>query len=131
MKRKTFLIAATGTVLAAASVPAIWYYTKGTKKYDPLIMPDELGHFCDEKTIREIGLQYRKLMPQEGEKTKLQQILLTDSSGKLTPVSDKFMVMELLDKKILEDFKEYKIYILNGWVISETEARQCALFSLT
>ena len=130
MKRKTFLLAATGTVLAA-SVPVIWYYTKSAKKYDPLIMPDELSHFCDEKTIREIGLQYRKLMPLENEKTKLQQILLTDGSGKLIPASDKSMVMELLDKKIYEDFNGYKIHILNGWVISVTEARQCALFSLT
>ena len=131
MKRKTFLLTTGAAVLAIASVPVIRYYVKGTKSYDPLIMPHELGSFCDEKTIREIGKQYGKLVPHEFEKSRLQQILLTDNSGKLIEASDKPLVLDLLDKKTLDDFTGYKIHILNGWVISTTEARQCALFSLT
>lgn len=130
MKRKTFLLTTGVAVLAVASVPVIKYYLNGTKSYDPLIMPQELGNFCDEKTIREIGKRYREQMPMENEKVKLQQILLTDKNGKLIDASDKYAVTELLDKKILEDFVNYNIHILNGWVISTTEARQCALFSL-
>lgn len=131
MKRKTFLLTTGVAVLAIASVPIIRYYVKGTKSYDPLIMPYELGSFCDEKTIREIGKQYGKLVPQEFEKSRLQQVLLTDNSGNLIAASDKPMVLDLLDKKILDDFTGDNIHILNGWVISTTEARQCALFSLT
>ena len=94
-------------------------------------MPAELGNFCEEKTIRDIGIQYRKLVPQESEKAKLEQVLLTDDAGKSISASDKNAVAELLDKKIQNDFNNYNIQILLGWVISVTEARQCALFSLT
>ena len=130
MKRRTFLITTTAA-LAVASVPVIRYYSNGKRSYHPLVMPEELGNFCDEKAIRDIGMQYRKLVPSESEKAKLEQILLTDEAGKTVPMSDKTAVSELLDKKIQNDFNNFNIQILNGWVISVTEARQCALFSLT
>jgi len=129
MKRRTFLITTSVAALAVISVPVVKYYNK--KSYDPLVMPEELSHFCDEKTIRDIGLSYRNLTPGENEKKKLTELLLTGYDGKLTAASDKSRVIELLDKKIHEDFLGSKIQVLNGWVISTTEARQCALFSLT
>lgn len=130
MKRRTFLITTTAA-LAAASIPVARYYSNGKKNYPPLIMPEELGNFCEEKAIREIGNQYRKQVPQESEKAKLQQILLTDDAGKLTAVSDNSAIAALLDKKIQDDFNSSRILVLSGWVISVTDARQCALFSLT
>ncbi len=130
MKRRTFLITTTAA-LAVASIPVIRYYSNGKKEYHPLVMPQELGNFCEEKAIREIGNQYRKLVPQESEKTKLEQILLTDDTGKLTTASEKAAVSSLINKKIIDDFNNFRIHVLSGWVISVTEARQCALFSLT
>lgn len=131
MKRRTFLLITTTVTLAVISVPVIRYYNKKQKSYDPLVMPDELSRFCDIKTIREIGISYRNLTPEENEKKKLTELLLTDYDGKLTVASDYGRVIGLLDKKIYRDFQEYKIQVLGGWVISTTEARQCALFSLT
>ncbi len=131
MKRRTFLLITTTVTLAVISVPVIRYYNKKQKSYDPLVMPDELSRFCDIKTIREIGISYRNLTPEENEKKKLTELLLTDYDGKLTVASDYGSVIGLLDKKIYRDFQEYKIQVLGGWVISTTEARQCALFSLT
>jgi hypothetical protein len=128
MKRRTFLLTTAVATLAVISVPVVKYYSK--KTYDPLVMPDELSHFCDEKTIHEIGVGYRNLVPLENEKRKLTELLLTDYDGKLTVASNKSKVIELLDKKIHEDFLGSKIQVLSGWVISVTEARQCALFSL-
>ena len=95
-------------------------------------MPDALSRFCDEKTIREIGISYRSMVPAENEKKKLTELLLTDYDGKVMANSDKYKVIELLDSKVLKDFSDYnKIHVIKGWVISITEARQCALFSLT
>ncbi len=131
MKRRNFILVTTAAVLAVASVPAYRYYKKRSKFYNPLIMPDDLSRFCDEKTIREIGTTYRNIMPAENEKKKLTDLLLTGADGKLTGASDKDAVFELLDKKIRKDFNEYKLQVIKGWVISTTEARQCALFSLT
>ena len=129
MKRRTFVITTTAAALAVISIPVIKYYNKS--KYNPLIMPDELSRFCDEKTIREIGTNYRNLTPQEADKKKLTDLLLTADDGKLVTASDKPKVIELLDKKVHDDFLGSKIQVISGWVISVTEARQCALFSLT
>jgi hypothetical protein len=132
MKRKTFLLTTTAATLAVIAIPVIRYYNKKSKLYNPLIMPDDLSRFCDEKTIREIGISYRGMVPAENEKKKLTELLLTDYDGKVITNSDKYKVIELLDKKILKEFSDYnKIQVIKGWIISTTEARQCALFSLT
>ncbi len=130
MKRRKFLIATTAA-LTVAAVPTVWYLNNRKKTYHPLVMPEELGNFCEEKVIREIGDRYRKQVPNENDKVKLEQLLLTDETGKATSASDKEAVALLLEKKTLDDFNNFRIEILNGWVISTTEARQCALFSLT
>lgn len=131
MKRRNFILISSAVVLAVASVPAYRYYKKKSRFYNPLITPDDLSRFCDEGTIREIGLSYRNMVPAENEKKKLTDILLTGDDGKITGASDNVAVFELIDKKIKKDFKEYQLQVIKGWVISTTEARQCALFSLT
>ncbi len=130
MKRRTFLLTTTAA-LAAASVPVVSYYSNRKKEYHPLVMPEELGNFCDEKVIREIGGQYRKLAPQENDKAKLEQMLLAGDGNKPVAKDDKEAVALLMEKKTLDDFNQFRIHVLSGWVISVTEARQCALFSLT
>ena len=132
MKRKTFLLTTAAATLAVIAIPVVRYYSEKSKLYDPLIMPDALSRFCDEKTIREIGISYRSMVSAENEKKKLTELLLTDYDGKVMDNSDKYKVIELLDSKVLKDFSDYnKIHVIKGWVISITEARQCALFSLT
>jgi hypothetical protein len=131
MKRRNFILISSAVVLAVASVPVYRYYKKKSRFYNPLVTPDDLSRFCDEGTIREIGLSYRNMVPAENDKKKLTDILLTSDDGKITGSSDNVAVFELIDKKIKKDFKEYQLQVIKGWVISTTEARQCALFSLT
>lgn len=131
MKRRTFLLTTGGAALAIISLPIIKYYSNQSKAYNPLIMPNQLSSLCDEKTIREIGIQYRKLVPQENDKIKLKNIILDNNNGKSLTNSDRSVIAEFIDKKILKDFYDFKMHIIKGWVISTTEARQCALFSLT
>jgi hypothetical protein len=131
MKRRNFILVTTAAALAVASVPAYQYYKKRSKFNNPLITPDDLSRFCDERTIHDIGVSYRSLAPAENEKKKLTDLLLTGDDGKVTGTSDNEAIFELLDKKIQKDFNEYNLQVIKGWVISTTEARQCALFSLT
>jgi hypothetical protein len=131
MKRRKFLWIGSAVVLAVASVPAYRYYKKKSKFYNPLVTPNDLSRFCDEGIIRDIGLSYRTMTPVENEKRKLTDLLLTSDEGKITAESDNEAVFELIDKKVRKDFKEDKLQVIKGWVISTTEARQCALFSLT
>ena len=41
-----------------------------------------------------------------------------------------YQAMEI-EKNVEMDFKSDKFIVIKGWVISETEARQCALLSLS
>lgn len=130
MKRKNFLLI-TAAALTVATIPVYRYYKKRSRYYNPLITPEDLSRFCDEKVIREIGMIYRDMAPAENQKKKLTDLLLTGDDGKVTGTSDDLAVFELLEKKIQKDFNEYHLQVIKGWVISTTEARQCALFSLT
>ncbi len=126
MKRKSFIAA---SVFAVATIPFMEFMWLSSKSQNPLINPEALNRFCSEQEIREIGIRYTKLFPDENVKEKLIDLLLTNIKiNKIIP--DRPTLIEMLDKKIYEDFNASKIIIINGWVISVTEARQCALFSL-
>jgi hypothetical protein len=130
MKRRTFILAAAATAVTVTGA-VLYFSRKRSKSYDPLVMPQLLGQFCDEDEIRQIGNSYRAKRKEESNKEKLSGLLLTDSTGKKIEPSDQAEVTVLLNKKIHEEFQAYNTIILNGWIISTTEARQCALFSLT
>ena len=131
MKRRTFLLAGVAAT-AAITFPLVKYRSDNSPATNPLVRPAVLVNFCDAKTIREIGDCYRKQVPGEAEETKLRELLLTDEKGKEKPgKADNEAISDLLNKKVSREFQEGKIVIEDGWKLSETEARQCALFSLT
>ena len=102
---------------------------KAIKKY--LVQPAFLSHICDAKGIREIGIAYLAKCPVETQEESLVNLLLAGHAGKLTfPSHGNSPVNSFLDKKIQQDFKTDKTLIVDGWVLSVTEARQCALFSM-
>jgi hypothetical protein len=129
MKRKKFLFIS-AVAVAAIATPVV-YLNRGHKERDK--SPEQpwiLAQFCSEEEIRKIGNQYRTQVPVEAKKERLLELLLSDDSGKkITPTSNS--VSDWLDKKIRQEFNEGKTIVANGWVISVTEARQCALFSMT
>ena len=131
MKRKTFIITATATAAVAVGVPVAYKKFFGKKHYSPLIMPEMLGKFCDEQTIRHIGKSYMKKFPAENTREKLTDLLLTDDTGKKTKSSDTDAISNLMSTKAQNDFAAYRLFDLEGWIVSVTEARQCALFSFT
>ena len=101
-----------------------------TDQHDPLSYPSDLGQFCNEDSIREIGKKYRNLNPKENLKEKLTGLRMSDISDLRTNVSDKSWLKDFLNKKIHKIFLNIKLIVINGWVISITEARQCALYSI-
>ena len=90
--------------------------------------PQFLMHIMDKKSLTNIGKQYIVKMPNEDSSSKLQTLLTekAEISGS-TPAE---AVHEYFDQRSIADFKENNTVILDGWVISVTEARQCALFSI-
>lgn len=127
MKRKSFIISA---ATVAIGVPLVYYY-RNNHNYNPLYTPGLLSTFCSERTLKEIGVEYRKLVPHENEVQKLKTILLTDQSGKKIKNSDKDGIAKLINDKMHDEFINAKVLIINDWVISITEARQCALISFS
>ena len=91
--------------------------------------PLVLSGICDEASIRKIGISYRALVPGENSKEKLLELLNTGLSSNIAP--DGPEVINELEQKIEQEFKEDKLVVINGWVITPTEARQCALLSLS
>ena len=79
-----------------------------------LEIPDFLSQVCDAATLRQLGDAYRTLTPAEASPEKLIELLKTKPSP----------------QEIKADYANGNIVTIKGWVLSRTEARQCALFSL-
>lgn len=99
--------------------------------YDILGKPEALAQICDVKTLKEIGMAYHAQIPSETDADKLAALLLTDSAGNpLSSASDNSAIQTLIGKKIDHDFETGNIVIVKDWILSVTEARQCALLFL-
>jgi hypothetical protein len=89
--------------------------------------PNVLGRSVDLNSIKEIGLAYRTSYKAEDNVQQLNQLLIGNISV------DSFSEADLenkLEKQVEDDFRSGKTLVLKGWVLSVTEARQCALFTL-
>jgi len=129
MKRRRFIfLSAVGAV--SLYLPVISCRNRSTALNKALAQPQLLFHICDTPTIREIGKAYLQQTPAETHEAQLVNLLLIDSTGKnISPSSDMAALHTLLDKKIQQDFETGRIVTIKGWVLSITEARQCALFA--
>jgi len=87
-----------------------------------------LSHIFDAKTMLATGQAYVKQTPAEDTIGKLAGLL---ADGSITETTDAKTVHTFYDNKAKEDFTALKTVIVNGWVLAVTEARQCALYSLT
>ena len=80
--------------------------------------------------MTEIGAAYKIQVPDEWNEQTLANLVLTDSTGHAIPEStESTKLYALLNQTILQDFEMGRTVIVNGWVLSQTEARQCALLS--
>ncbi|HYU09601.1 MAG TPA: hypothetical protein VEK77_09505 [Gemmatimonadales bacterium] len=77
------------------------------------------------ESVRNIGKQYRALVPGENERAPLRAAIL---AGR--PVRVPWAPRSWITQLVRSDFAAGRTVLVNGWVLSATEARQCALFSL-
>jgi hypothetical protein len=131
MKRRTFILS-TAVVGVAAGVTLYFKWPREPKwEKLPLLYPYILSGFCDEGTVRNIGITFRNLFPAENSKEKLIDLLSRDLKSKQISLSDHSAVANQLEMNVEKDFKEGKFLTIKGWMISDTEARQSALLSLS
>ena len=122
MERRAFVRLSAYTALVL-SMPLLDSCSK--PEDNPLALPLFFSHIADVKTITEAGLSYRKANRGEDDRTVLAKIL----SGNETS-GDKKAIEAALDNRVKQDFQTNKTVTVSGWVLSLTEARQCALFSI-
>lgn len=72
--------------------------------------------------VRELGAHYRAQTPAENNADALRAAIAGNRQR---------IFAEPLDKMIRDDFANGRVAIVDGWVLSLTEARQAALFSLS
>ena len=85
----------------------------------------------DEESLRVIGNSYRAKRPDENSKEKLLNALTRGMQTNQSVTNDMTNQAMEIEKNVEMDFKSDKLIVIKGWVISETEARQCALLSLS
>jgi len=86
----------------------------------------QLLSFLGPDRVREIGSHYRAAAPGENTPEAL-RAAISKSRGFHVPL----LGNDSLDDQIEDDFEDGRTVLVDGWVLSVTEARQAALFSLT
>jgi hypothetical protein len=126
MQRRDFIrLSAYGTVMLGVPFIAGCSHKPVNAAID---QPPFLMHIMDKKTILETGKRYISMVPQEASSSILEDLLTekSDISGSTPPEK----VHAHFNAVSTADFKANRTVIVDGWVLSATEARQCALFSL-
>jgi hypothetical protein len=78
-----------------------------------------------EDHLRRLGDVYRAQVPQERTRAALRRLLRLNDLHRSLPWAE-----SPLARKVLDEFVSGDTIIVDGWVLSVTEARACALFSL-
>ena len=118
MKRRDFLalavVGAAGVMLpaTAAFLPAAAH-------------PRLLDILHDDEVVREIGRSYREMATGENDVRVLTEAILADRNGSASAA-----LSARLDQQVKDDDTQGRTVKVNGWILSVTEAQQCALYSL-
>jgi hypothetical protein len=130
MERRKFLYYILGA--AAINVPSLSCRDRNVLSNRTLLLPRLLSRLTDEETVRQIGKTYRKQVKAEDDQDTLADRLLEEKSGKtVSQTADASFIRTFLEDKIRQDFESDRIIVLRGWILSLTEARQCALYSFS
>ena len=102
-----------------------------SKERQSLSQPLALSQFCDEAAIIEIGKAYQAMEPLASDPDKLRKALIADIYGNASSPKDTDAIpVDKINARIRQDYQEQLVVTPAGWIISRTEARQCALFAL-
>ena len=130
MLRRNFIVLSTFAA-AAVSLPLLKCTSADPELDKKLAIPEILSQLIDENSIKDIGKKYGSSNPNDYSEKSLEQELKKGIEGKSvtsgTPLNE---IYSILDKNIQNDFESANTLVISGWVLSSTEVRQCALFSL-
>ncbi len=122
MKRRRFL----GFMIIALAIAGVtaWIVKLRVKAANKAkLQPKTLASICGTEKLLELGIKYRELTNENNEDFFRESLLRDMPNGNAA-------VEHFLAQKVRTDFQEGRTIMLDGWLLSITEARQCALMSL-
>ncbi len=125
MDRRHFIASAAAGALGL-SLPGAAWRTSPSANLHTLARPALLDMF-GERRVRDLGMRYRAMYPAACDADTLCAAML---DGDTPTPADAAAMRAYLNARIRDDFAAGRTMLLDGWVLSITEARQCALFSL-
>ncbi len=90
--------------------------------------PEMLNHLTNKDSLRKIGQAYISAHPDEARADDLYDAIMKGHPGN-TPMNNEELTA-YLNNAIAADFTNDRLVVASGWVVSVTEARQCALFAI-
>jgi hypothetical protein len=124
LDRRRFLQVAAIGVVAAVVYPAC---EGDSDRGDSAVDQPGLLRMLGSERVRDLGIQYRSKTPGESSASALRAKISGGRRGPRIP----FIGHQSIDDQIRDDFSQGRTALVDGWVLSVTEARQAALFSLT
>ena len=123
MNRRSFLYTAGAATLGVAVASC---RAPSASDARALARPELLARL-GEAPVRAIGASYRATRPAEGNADQLRRAILASR-----PVHARLFGASgpSLAEMVRDDFARGRTVVVDGWILSVTEARQCALFSL-
>jgi len=126
MKRRQFIHAVMATLALTAPTGS------QARQFSPVLSALShtglSGFLGDHDCICSIGHAYRNQFPAENDPATL--VLAIISGPEKTTLPDKNNLEKFIDLKIDQDFDQGSTVNLDGWILSRTEARQSALYSM-
>jgi hypothetical protein len=124
MKRRNFIMI-TSAGIAALAIPTLVYSLREGPIDVIMFQPQSLAKIWDTDTMNTIGLNYMLKVPKENRQRTLVKRISEKAAGEAGNL------ITTLEEQIKNDFISGNTIMIDGWILSVTEARQCALFSLT
>jgi len=127
MQRRQFLQVAAASAIGL-SLPGVHWLSGHSSGIHALAHPGLRTILGDDQRVREIGSVYRRAFPKEDHPETLRAAIMSDS-GLSEGLADSILRARL-NQQVRDDFERGRTVQLRGWILSVTEARQCALFSI-
>jgi hypothetical protein len=108
-------------IASLLALPLLTYLPWRSIRRDRLLMRQFKWSLSPSKHTRAIGRVYLEVVPEEAGPHRLERLLLTDTGS-----TDRAAVQHC----VRTDFRVGRTVCLDGWVLSVTEARLCALTCL-
>lgn len=125
MDRRAFLESAATGVLTIATGAAC----AEQQPSDEVLATPALTKMFGERRVLQFGEWYREMVPAESDPDVLRAAIVKGEERRFHFPWSRGMT---IDERVADDFANDRTVLVNGWLLSRTEARQCALrFAIT